>query len=157
MSVHHSMNPVIVVEAALKVFHRDLCVGSPTAISERAQERIEDHIICTLHQECLCRGLDPNQQVDWMAMVPRPQPQQKAASGSFGHKWRQQEMAWNMPLTIGRMNMKMHTSKSIIADVDSGSQYRCQSRGDESRYRSHRDQDRPHYKEREYDTFSRKY
>ena len=34
-----SYNPVIIVEAALKVFHRELHVGSPTDISERAQER----------------------------------------------------------------------------------------------------------------------
>ena len=46
-------DPVIVVEAALQVFHGGLQVGSPTGISERAQERIEDHIISTLHQECV--------------------------------------------------------------------------------------------------------
>ena len=80
-----SYDPVIIVEAALKVFHGDLCVGSPTGISERAQERIEDHIISTLHQACLHKGLDPNQQVDQRAMMPRPQPQQRAGSGSFGH------------------------------------------------------------------------
>ena len=56
-----SYDPVVNVEAALKVFHGDLCVGSPTGISERAQERIEDHIISTLHQACLCKDLDPNQ------------------------------------------------------------------------------------------------
>ena len=59
-----SYDPVIIVEAALKVFHGDLCVGSPADISERSLERIEDHIISTLHQECLCRNLDPNQWVD---------------------------------------------------------------------------------------------
>ena len=59
-----SYDPVIIVEAALKVFHRDLHVGSPTGISERAQERIEDHIISTLHQACLCEDLDPTQWVD---------------------------------------------------------------------------------------------
>ena len=36
-------------------------VGSPPDIDEREQENIEDHIISTLHQECLCMGLDPNQ------------------------------------------------------------------------------------------------
>ena len=59
-----SYDPVIIVEVALKVFHGDLCVGSPTGISERAQERIEDQIISTLHQVCLHKGLDPNQWVD---------------------------------------------------------------------------------------------
>ena len=59
-----SYDPVIIVEAALKVFHGVLCVGSSAGISERAQERMEDHIISTLHQECLCRGTDPNQWVD---------------------------------------------------------------------------------------------
>ena len=67
-----SYDPVIIKEAALKVFHGDLCVGSPTGISERAQERIEDHIISTLHQACVHKGLDPNQQVDQRAMMPRP-------------------------------------------------------------------------------------
>ena len=67
-----SYNPVIIGEAALKVFHRDLCMGSPTDIGERSQERIEDHIISTLHQECLLRDLDPNQWVDQRAMMPRP-------------------------------------------------------------------------------------
>ena len=57
-------DPVIMVEVALKVFHGDLCVGSPTGIGKRAQERMEDHIISTLHQECLHRGMDPNQWVD---------------------------------------------------------------------------------------------
>ena len=80
-----SHDPVIIVEAALKVFHRDLHVGSPTGISERAQERIEDYIISTLHQACLHKGLDPNQWVDQRAMMSRPQPQQRAGSGSFGH------------------------------------------------------------------------
>ena len=56
-----SYDPVVIVEAALKVFHGELRVGSPADISERAQERMEDHIISTLHQECLCRGIDPNQ------------------------------------------------------------------------------------------------
>ena len=81
-----SYDPVVIVEVALKVFHGELCVGSPTGISERAQERMEDHIISTLHQECLHRGTDPNQQVDQRAMMPRPQPQQRATSGSSGHK-----------------------------------------------------------------------
>ena len=67
-----SYDPVIIVEAALKVFHGDLCVGSPADIGERSQERIEDHIISTLHQECLHRDLDPNQWVDQRAMMPRP-------------------------------------------------------------------------------------
>ena len=49
----HLFNPVIVVEVALQVFHGRLHVGSLTGISERAQERIEDHIISTLHQECV--------------------------------------------------------------------------------------------------------
>ena len=40
-----SYDPVVIVEAALKVFHGELCVGSPAGISERAQERMEDHII----------------------------------------------------------------------------------------------------------------
>ena len=48
-----SFDPVIVVEAAPQVFHEGLQVDSPTGISERAQERIEDHIISTLHQECV--------------------------------------------------------------------------------------------------------
>ena len=74
-----SYDPVIIVEAALKVFHGELHVGSPTDISERAQERIEDHIILTLHQECICKGLDPNQHVDHRAMMPR------TSSSSFGH------------------------------------------------------------------------
>ena len=56
-----SYNPVVIVEAALKVFHGELHVGSPADIGKRAQERMEDHIISTLHQECLCRGIDPNQ------------------------------------------------------------------------------------------------
>ena len=59
-----SYDPVVIVEAALKVFHGELHVGSPTGISKRAKERMEDHIISTLHQECLCRGTDPNQWVD---------------------------------------------------------------------------------------------
>ena len=60
-----SYDPVVIVEAALKVFHGELHVGvTLLAISERAQERMEDHIISTLHQECLHRGTDPNQQVD---------------------------------------------------------------------------------------------
>ena len=67
-----SYNPVVIVEAALKVFHGELCVGSPAGISNRAQERMEDHIISTLHQECLHRGTDPNQWVDQRAMMPRP-------------------------------------------------------------------------------------
>ena len=46
-------DPIIVVEVALRVFHGGLQVGSPTGISERVQERIEDHIISTLHQECV--------------------------------------------------------------------------------------------------------
>ena len=44
-----SYDPVIIVEAALKVFHEDLHVGSPTDIGKRSQERREDHIISTLH------------------------------------------------------------------------------------------------------------
>ena len=44
-----SYDPVVIVEAALKVFHGDLCVGSPADIGERPQERVEDHIISTLH------------------------------------------------------------------------------------------------------------
>ena len=66
-----SYNPVIIVEVSLKVFHGKLHVSSPTDISERSQERMEDHIISTLHQECLHRGLDPNQWVDRRAMMPR--------------------------------------------------------------------------------------
>ena len=80
-----SYDPVIIVEAALKVFHGELCVGSPTSISERAQERIEDHIILTLHQECICKGVDPNQYVDHRAMMPRPHLQQRTNSSGFGH------------------------------------------------------------------------
>ena len=38
---------------------------------------------------------------------------------------------------------------------DGGSQYRYQTRRDESRDQSHRDPDRHHYEEREYDTYSR--
>ena len=56
-----SYNPVVIVEVALRVFYEDLHVGSPPDINKREQENIEDHIISTLHQECLCRGLDPNQ------------------------------------------------------------------------------------------------
>ena len=67
-----SYNPVVIVEVALKVFHGELHVGSPTGISERVQERMEDHIISTLYQECLHRGTDPNQWVDQRAMMPRP-------------------------------------------------------------------------------------
>ena len=81
-----SYNPVVIVEVALKVFHGDLCVGSPTDIGERSQERIEDHIISTLHQECLHRNLDPNQWVDQRAMMPRPWPQWGTASGGSGCK-----------------------------------------------------------------------
>ena len=66
-----SYDLVIIVEAALKVFHGELHVGSPADIGERSQERMEDHIISTLHQECLCRGLDPNQWEDRRAMMPR--------------------------------------------------------------------------------------
>ena len=80
-----SYNPVIIVEAALKVFHRELHVGSPTGISERAQERIEDHIILTLHQECIHKDLNPNQHVDHRAMMPRPHLQQRTSSSGFGH------------------------------------------------------------------------
>ena len=67
-----SYNPVIIVGVALKVFHGELYVGSPTDIGERSQERMEDHIISTLHQECLHRGLDPNQWVEQRAMMLRP-------------------------------------------------------------------------------------
>ena len=56
-----SYDPVVIVEVAVRVFHGDLHVGSPPDIDEREQENIEDHIISTLHQECLHRGLDPNQ------------------------------------------------------------------------------------------------
>ena len=56
-----SYDPVVIMEVALRVFHRDLCVHSPPDIDEREKENIEDHIISTLHQECLHRGLDPNQ------------------------------------------------------------------------------------------------
>ena len=56
-----SYDPVVIVEVALKVFYGELHVGSPTGISERTQERMEDHTISTLHQECLHRGTDPNQ------------------------------------------------------------------------------------------------
>ena len=70
-----SYNPVVIVEAALKVFHGELHVGSPADIGKRSQERMEDHIISTLHQECLCRVLDPNQWVDQRAMMLRPRPQ----------------------------------------------------------------------------------
>ena len=59
-----SYNPVVFVEADLKVFHGELCVGSPADIGKRIQERMRDHIISTLHQEYLHRGIDPNQQVD---------------------------------------------------------------------------------------------
>ena len=55
-----SYDPVVIVEVALKVSHGELCVGSPADISERSQERMEDHIISTLHQECLHRDLDLN-------------------------------------------------------------------------------------------------
>ena len=64
-----SYNPAVIVEAVLKVFHG---ITGPTGISKRAQERMENHIISTLHQECLCRGTDPNQWVDQRAMMPRP-------------------------------------------------------------------------------------
>ena len=80
-----SYDPVIIVKAALKVFHGELCVGSPSGISERAQERMEDYIILILHQECLHQGLDPNQHVDHRAMMPRPHPQQRTSSSSSGH------------------------------------------------------------------------
>ena len=56
-----SYDPVVIVEVALRVFHGDLRTGSSPDIDEREQENIGDHIISTLHQECLCRGLDPNQ------------------------------------------------------------------------------------------------
>ena len=46
-------DPVVVVELTLQVCHGGLHVGSPAGISERAQERIEDYIISTLHQECV--------------------------------------------------------------------------------------------------------
>ena len=81
-----SYDPVVIVEAALKVFCGQLHVGSPSDIGKRSQERMEDHIISTLHQECLHRDLDPNQQVDQRAMMPRPWPQWGATSGSSGHK-----------------------------------------------------------------------
>ena len=80
-----SYDPVVMVEVALRVFHGDLHIGSPPDIDEREQESIEDHIISTLHQECLHRGLDPNQWVDWRAMMPRSWSQQKATSSGFGH------------------------------------------------------------------------
>ena len=50
-----SYDPVVIVEVALRVFHGDLHIGSPPDINEREQENIEDHIISTLHQECLHR------------------------------------------------------------------------------------------------------
>ena len=59
-----SYNCVVIVKAALKVFHGELHVGSSAGIGKRAQERMEDHIISTLHQECLCRDTDPNQWVN---------------------------------------------------------------------------------------------
>ena len=67
-----SFDPVIIVKVALRVFHGGLHVGSPTGISQRAQERMEDHIISTLHQEYVQQGLDPNMWVDHRALMPRP-------------------------------------------------------------------------------------
>ena len=49
------------------------------------QERIEDHIILTLHQECIHKGLDPNQHVHHKSMMPRPHLQQRTSSSHFGH------------------------------------------------------------------------
>ena len=88
-----SYNPVVIVEAALKVSHEELHVGSPADISKRAQERMEDHIISTLHQECLCRGIDPNQRVDQRAMIPRPWPQQRSNSWWLWPQRRQEKVA----------------------------------------------------------------
>ena len=79
-----SYDPVVMVEVALRVFRGDLHIGSPPDIDKREQESIEDHIISTLHQECLHRGLDPNQWVDQRARMPRSWSQQKATSSSFG-------------------------------------------------------------------------
>ena len=53
------------------------------------------------------------------------------------------------------MSLKTPYQQEHYSRCDSSSQYRCQTRCDQSRDRCHRDWDRPHYEEREYDTFSR--
>ena len=116
-----SYDPVVIVEVALRVFHGDLHVGSLPDINEREQENIEDNIISTLHQECLCRGLDPNQWIDQRAMMPRPWSQQKATSSGFGH----QDDNENEP--EGFYQQERYSRR------DGGSQFGWQSRHDQSR------------------------
>ena len=125
-------NPVVIVEVLLKVFHWELCMGRPTDISERSQERMEDHIISTLHQECLCRDMDPNQQVDQRNMMPRPWPQWGATSGSSGHK--EDSQKWQETCFDDRGDKSEDSyHKEHYSRCDGGSQYRCQMRHDESR------------------------
>ena len=133
-----SYDPVIIVEAALKVFHGELHVGSPTGISERAQERIEDHIILTLHQECINKGLDPNQHVDRRAMMHRPHLQQRTSSSGFGCN--QNRSSRREPLNDDWDDEPEDAyQQECYSRCESDSQYRYQDRQDESRDRSCQD------------------
>ena len=148
-----SYDSVVIVEAALKVFHGELCVGSHIYIVERSQERMEDHIISTLHQECLHKDLDPNQWVGQRAMMPRLNHNKeqllaalatrRTAKGGRKHVLMTRKMSLRTPI------MRNTTADMMVAH-NTGikpSVMRVETKVT--------DWDGHHYEEREYDTYSR--
>ena len=86
--------------------------------------------------------------------MPRPQPQQRATSDSCGHK--EDSERWHGTcFDDGEDESEDSHQQEHYSRCDSSSQYKHQTRHDQSRDWHHTDQGRPHYEEREYDTFSR--